>query len=290
MGIGQRGNLVYVIDFGLAKKFRDPATNLHIPYRDKKRLTGTARYTSINSHLGVEQSRRDDLESLAYVLLYFLRGSLPWQGIGNTNKRKYNKVMQQKMTTPSDELCHGFPREFAMFLQYARSLRFNDRPDYSFSRKLFRDLFIRQGFQYDYIFDWSLPQRSVEDDPNSKQGGWWINPTLTVTLAWFRARTPYLCILSYPILVLPESRGAFRGAHFKRLNNFTSISRASDTHTTGQRHRISLSSGHCYSTTPPFGSRSTCWVKRQVLTRSVYTQWQPSPGISTSASTLFIAV
>ena len=81
MGIGKRGNQVNVIDFGLAKKFRDPKTHLHIPYRENKNLTGTARYTSINTHLGVEQARRDDLESLAYVLIYLLHGSLPWNHV-----------------------------------------------------------------------------------------------------------------------------------------------------------------------------------------------------------------
>ena len=126
-------------------------------------MTGTARYTSINTHLGVEQARRDDLESLAYVLMYFLRGSLPWQGLkAATKKQKYHRIVE-KMTTPSDLLCRGFPNEFAIFLNYTRALRFDDKPDYSYLRKLFRDLFVREGYQYDYVFDWSV-QRSVQDN------------------------------------------------------------------------------------------------------------------------------
>lgn len=164
MGIGKRGNQVNVIDFGLAKKFRDPKTHLHIPYRENKNLTGTARYTSINTHLGVEQARRDDLESLAYVLMYFLRGALPWQGLkAATKKQKYDRIMEKKMTTPTDLLCRGFPNEFGIFLNYTRALRFDDKPDYSYLRKLFRDLFVREGFQYDYVFDWSV-QRGAPDD------------------------------------------------------------------------------------------------------------------------------
>lgn len=164
MGIAKRGNQVNIIDFGLAKKYRDPKTHLHIPYRENKNLTGTARYTSINTHLGVEQSRRDDMESLGYVFMYFLRGSLPWQGLkAATKKQKYDRIMEKKMTTPTEFLCRGFPKEFAIYLNYARSLRFDDKPDYTYLRKLFRDLFVREGFSYDYIFDWSLSTRNPDE-------------------------------------------------------------------------------------------------------------------------------
>ncbi|XP_039309535.1 casein kinase I isoform X2 [Solenopsis invicta] len=157
MGLGKKGNLVYIIDFGLAKKYRDGRTHKHIPYRENKNLTGTARYASINTHLGIEQSRRDDLESLGYVLMYFNRGSLPWQGLKAATKRqKYERISEKKMSTPVEELCKGYPVEFASYLRYCRDLRFEERPDYSHLRQLFRTLFHGQGFTYDYVFDWNM--------------------------------------------------------------------------------------------------------------------------------------
>jgi casein kinase 1 len=163
IGLNKRANHVYVIDYGLAKKYRDPKTMQHIPYTDKKNLTGTARYASINTHCGIEQSRRDDLESLGYVLMYFLRGSLPWSGLkATTKKQKYEKIMEKKISTPIDKLCGGYPQEFATFLNYARSLRFEDKPDYSYLRKLFASIVQRESIVFDYIFDWTVVKQEMD--------------------------------------------------------------------------------------------------------------------------------
>ncbi|KIY99580.1 hypothetical protein MNEG_8384 [Monoraphidium neglectum] len=155
MGLGKRANQVNIIDFGLAKKYRDPKTHVHIPYVENKNLTGTARYASVNTHLGIEQSRRDDLESLGYVFMYFLRGSLPWQGLqAATKKQKYEKISEKKMKTPFETLCKGLPQEFVLYFQNVRSLRFDEKPDYAFLRRMLRDLFAKEGWNWDYVFDW----------------------------------------------------------------------------------------------------------------------------------------
>lgn len=157
IGLGKRCNTIYIIDFGLAKKYRDPKTHQHIPYLEHKSLTGTARYASINTHLGIEQSRRDDLESIGFLLMYFNRGSLPWQGLkANTKKEKYDKISEKKMSTPIEVLCRGFPPEFSMYMNYCRTLRFDDKPDYAYLRRLLRDLFFRQNYEVDYVFDWTV--------------------------------------------------------------------------------------------------------------------------------------
>ncbi|KAL6200124.1 hypothetical protein ACLB2K_029906 [Fragaria x ananassa] len=157
MGLGREANQVYIVDFGLAKRFRNPTTNRHIAYRENKSLTGTPRYASCNTHLGINQSRRDDLESLGYVLLYFLRGSLPWQGLkAATKKQKYEKICNKKLSTPIEVLCKSHPVEFASYFHYCHSLTFDQRPDYAFLMRLFRDLFKRQGFEFDYVFDWTI--------------------------------------------------------------------------------------------------------------------------------------
>ncbi|XP_048191356.1 casein kinase I-like [Perognathus longimembris pacificus] len=174
MGIGRHHrklNQLFLIDFGLAKKYRDNKTRQHIPYREDKNLTGTAQYASINAHLGIEQSRRDDMESLGYVLMYFNRTSLPWQGLkATTKKQKYEKISEKKMSTPVEVLCKGFPVEFAMYLNYCRGLRFEEAPDYMYLRQLFRILFRTLNLQYDYSFDWTTIKQKGPQPATSSSG------------------------------------------------------------------------------------------------------------------------
>ena len=282
---------IFIIDYGLAKKYRDPKvrtlthsttsstqhrthtpapltytprtvavhsspldsvlllrcvvqTHQHIAYTEHKNLTGTARYASINTHLGIEQSRRDDLESLGFVLMYFNRGSLPWQGLkAVTKKEKYDKISEKKMGTPIEVLCKNYPPEFAQYLKShpctphhlpshpsaislcrslapsplcpslrprvcsycntrtphlrtplssrylmlqlpadpplhvvallrcvsGRSLRFDDKPDYAYLRRIMRELFYRKGYQSDFVFDWTIMNYQQDFYAGSRQ-------------------------------------------------------------------------------------------------------------------------
>ncbi|KAJ1646087.1 Palmitoylated plasma membrane-bound casein kinase [Coemansia asiatica] len=153
----ETANRIFMVDFGMAKQYRDPKTHQHIPYRERKSLSGTARYMSINTHLGREQSRRDDLEALGHVFMYFLRGSLPWQGLkAATNKQKYEKIGERKQNTPVRELCEGFPPEFATYLSTVRKYAFEETPDYNYLRGLFDSVLVSIGEKDDGVYDWNL--------------------------------------------------------------------------------------------------------------------------------------
>ncbi|EGR32324.1 hypothetical protein IMG5_088120, partial [Ichthyophthirius multifiliis] len=156
IGVNKKADTVYIIDYGLSKKYRDMKTGQHIEYKEGKPLTGTVRYSSINTHTGIEQSRRDDLESIGHVLMYFLKGSLPWQGVrAQTKKEKYDKIGEIKIQTSAEELCQGFPDEFCNYLKYCRNLKFEERPDYNWIKGLFRNLLFKLECKLDNIFDWT---------------------------------------------------------------------------------------------------------------------------------------
>ncbi|KAH8383199.1 hypothetical protein KR009_007267, partial [Drosophila setifemur] len=154
MGLGRHRTQVFMIDFGLAKKFYSLRKRVHIEYSENRDLVGTARYASIRAHYA-EQSRRDDLESVGYLLLYFQRGRLPWQGIrADSQTQKYEKIAESKASLPLNVLCSGLPIEFYIYLRYCRGLHFADSPDYVYLRQLFKGLFRNQYLLYDYLYDW----------------------------------------------------------------------------------------------------------------------------------------
>lgn len=133
LGTGKNKKTVYLIDYGICKR----QTNEHIEFKDGKPLIGTPRYASINSHFGVELSRRDDLESLAYCIIYLWTGSLPWQGISARNEKdKQRKILEMKMVISEEELFDKIPDEFIKFYSYVKSLKFTDKPDYKFIHSL----------------------------------------------------------------------------------------------------------------------------------------------------------
>jgi casein kinase 1 len=154
IGRDHLNNQIFLIDYGLAKKYRDN-NNRHISWKEGGKMVGTARYASLNSHKGYQLSRRDDMISLAYILIYFLKGRLPWQKVkGNSKDEKYNNISKLKGGLGSKTLCSDLPKEFKVFLDYCCGMEFTQVPDYNYLRNLFKSLFRREGFTYDLVFDW----------------------------------------------------------------------------------------------------------------------------------------
>ena len=163
VGLNELSKFLYLLDFGLAKKYRSSVTLKQYPLINKKKLTGTARYASINALRGYEQSRRDDLESAGYVLMYFLRGALPWQGIPGKNKdERYKKILQKKMDTTSEELCEGFPDEFEKYISYTRNMEYEEEPDYDRLRNYFMTVLEKNNEVFDYIYIWSTEEEKKQ--------------------------------------------------------------------------------------------------------------------------------
>ena len=174
MGRNELNDKLYLIDFGLAKKFRSSRTLKQYPLTKRKSLTGTARYASINALQGYEQSRRDDLESAGYVLMYFLRGDLPWQNIKIKGKKdKYAKICNKKKEVSSQELGKHFPSEFAEILEYFKNLGYTEDPNYDMCCKKLVNVLEKEKQSFDYIYDWTtnlnLKERKKRDSSISKK-------------------------------------------------------------------------------------------------------------------------
>jgi serine/threonine protein kinase len=171
MGLNKQNANLYLLDFGLAKKYRSSKTLEQYPYIKKKKLTGTARYASIHALEEMEQSRRDDLESVGYVLIYFLRGNLPWQGLKIKSKEdRYKKILDKKKETTSEQLCKNFPDEFKEYLEYARNLEYTETPKYEKLKSSFYNLVCNKiGESFDFVYDWTTEsdlkkRKSIHDN------------------------------------------------------------------------------------------------------------------------------
>ena len=155
IGYSEPNNL-YLLDFGLAKKYRSSRTLEQKPMQKNKKLTGTARYASINALRGYDQSRRDDLESVGYVLAYLLRGNLPWQGIiVKTKEEKYAKILYKKQYITPEELLNGYPTELVTYIKYCKGLYYNEEPDYNYLTGLFSNViknYLKE--EIDFKYDW----------------------------------------------------------------------------------------------------------------------------------------
>ena len=168
MGLNDMNAVLYLLDFGLAKKYRSSKTLVQYPYVKKKKLTGTARYASIHALEEMEQSRRDDLESTGYVLMYFLRGNLPWQGLKiKTKDNRYQKILDKKKATTSEELCKNFPIEFKEYIDYTRNLGYTESPNYDKLRKNFINVVTKTLKEdFDFIYDWTT-QNDIKKRKNN---------------------------------------------------------------------------------------------------------------------------
>ena len=157
LGYGELNAYLYLVDFGLAKKYRSSKTLKHYPYIKKKKLTGTARYASIHAMEEMEQSRRDDLEAVGYVLIYFIRGNLPWQGLKLKSKEdRYKKILEKKKEVSTEELCSECPREFFEYVDYTKKMGYIEEPKYDYFKKKFLNYVVnRRKEKFDYVYDWT---------------------------------------------------------------------------------------------------------------------------------------
>ena len=152
-------NIIYLIDFGLSKKYKSSQTRKHIKYRNTGKLTGTLRFGSPNALKGGEQSRKDDLISAGYMIIYFMRKKLPWQYIkGQNSTDKYIKIYKMKKEIKPDKLCSNLPKQMTEYMKYVQHLTFEQEPDYKYLKNLFKSILKSLNLNSDkLIFSWIKP-------------------------------------------------------------------------------------------------------------------------------------
>ena len=169
--IGYKNNsLIYIIDFGISRKYKSSHTGKHLKYSLTGKMFGTVRYASFNASRGVEQSRRDDLESIGYMLVYLATGCLPWKGISLKDKnreRKYREMLLSKKYSTPEDICRGLPIEFAEYIKYCKKLSFEQDPDYEYLRNLFKQVLIKMNQPFDMNFSFNI-KKSIIPKKNSK--------------------------------------------------------------------------------------------------------------------------
>lgn len=202
MGVGKTAGNVYVIDFGLAKRYRNARTKEHIPFRSDRNLTGTARYASVSTHKGCEQGRRDDIEAIGYVLMYLVRGNLPWQDRfekgpkPKTLQEKYKAILTKKEAMTIEVLGKNAPPEFIAYMTYGKNLKFQDRPDYAWCRYQMQSAMARESkeqFDRNKDWDWDIKYKHEQEEQAAKFGETAVeNYSLSDKLrrdAWNKRRT-----------------------------------------------------------------------------------------------------
>lgn len=154
IGLEHNSTLIYLIDYGLAKKYKNKQG--HSAYEENLGFIGNQKFCSANALLGIQQSRRDDLEAIGYLLIYFAKGSLPWDDIKATarnDKKEFITKMKTQVTV--ETLCEGLPEEFSLYMQYVKALGFETKPDYRYLLNLFRGLMQKNEWLYDWDFNWT---------------------------------------------------------------------------------------------------------------------------------------
>jgi hypothetical protein len=181
-------------------------------------LTGTARYASAHTLQGIEQSRRDDMESLGYTLLYLLKSHLPWIGLPATNrKEKYMKILRLKQTIPLEQLCSDLPQEFTEYIQIVRNLTYPEEPPYFHLKSIFRNIFLSQQFLFDYNYDWSVatpPLQPLESPTSTEEQ----QPLIKETLVLPKTRPGLLRKLHIPVQRMKTHQQKIQAIKFCRFS------------------------------------------------------------------------